>query len=124
MYIHRNEKKVVIRDDAEHANEDSDKAMIRSLRKDMADKNARFEDVLAERNQLLNRVKVLEDRSHDGHHQQLENVSRLTGKVEQLETELKIVDERAHAANQLLETQVILCKDREKQLHQLQEEVW
>ena len=49
--------------------------------------------------------------------------SRLTGKVEHLEADLKNVEERASAANSQLETQTILCKDREKQVHQLQEEV-
>ena len=48
---------------------------------------------------------------------------RLTGKVEHLEADLKNVEERASAANNQLETQTILCKDREKQVHQLQEEV-
>ena len=43
--------------------------------------------------------------------------------MEHLEQDLKNTEERACAINNQLETQTILCKDREKQVHQLQEEV-
>ena len=66
---------------------------------------------------------MLEERSFDGNNKYLEQISRLTGKVEHLSTELKIAEERALSTNNQLETQAILCKDREKQVHQLQEEV-
>lgn len=87
------------------------------------EKSSRLEAVMAEKNQLQNRVKVLEERGFDGSNKNLETISRLTGKVEHLETELKIAEERTAATNNQLETQTILCKDREKQVHQLQEEV-
>ena len=48
---------------------------------------------------------------------------KLTGKVEHYEMELKIAEDRWAAVNAQLETQVILCRDREKQVLQLQEEV-
>ena len=54
---------------------------------------------------------------------QLDTISKLTGKVEHYEMELKIAEDRCVAVNAQLETQVILCRDREKQVLQLQEEV-
>ncbi len=89
----------------------------------MMEKNARLESILAERNQLQNRVKTLEDRGFDGNNKSLETISKLTGKIEHLETELKIAEERQVTFAAQMETQVILCKDREKQIHQLQEEM-
>ena len=67
---------------------------------------------------------VLEDRGFDGKNKNLDTISRLTGKVEHLDADLKNAEERAGAVNNQLETQTILCKDREKQVHQLQEEVY
>ena len=47
----------------------------------------------------------------------------LKHKIRPLDADLKNAEERAGAVNNQLETQTILCKDREKQVHQLQEEV-
>ena len=66
---------------------------------------------------------VLEERGFDGKNKNIDTISRLTGKVEHLDADLKNAEERAGAVNNQLETQTILCKDREKQVHQLQEEV-
>ena len=54
---------------------------------------------------------------------QLDTISKLTGKVEHYEMELKIAEDRCVSVNAQLETQVILCRDREKQVVQLQDEV-
>ena len=66
---------------------------------------------------------ALKDRGSDGMQKQLDTISKLTGKVEHYEMELKIAEDRCGAVNAQLETQVILCRDREKQVLQLQEEV-
>ena len=89
----------------------------------MTDKSHRLEVILTEKAQIANRLKVLEDRGHDGLNKQIETISKLTGRVEYLESELKIADDRHHSSLAQLETQLVLCKDREKQIQQLQEDV-
>ena len=101
----------------------SNKEQVKMFRKELAEKSARLEAMMAEKSQLQNRVKVLEERGFDGKNKNLETISRLTGKAEHLQADLKNAEERASAVNNQLETQTILCKDREKQVHQLQEEV-
>ena len=82
-----------------------------------------LETVLSEKTQIANRLKLIEDRGHDGLDKQIETISKLTGRVEYLESEIKIAEDRHHSSLSQLETQVVLCKDREKQIHQLQEDV-
>ena len=78
---------------------------------------------MSEKTQIANRLKLIEDRGHDGLDKQIETISKLTGRVEYLESEIKIAEDRHHSSLSQLETQVVLCKDREKQIHQLQEDV-
>ena len=125
-FLFRSEKRVTIKrpdTTSESAISETSDAQSKSLRRELIEKTQRLESILAEKNQLQNRVKVLEERSFDGNNKNLEQISRLTGKVDHLTTELKIAEERAVATNNQLETQTILCKDREKQVHHLQEEV-
>ena len=74
-------------------------------------------------NNRTNSLLLKKDRGSDGMQKQLDTISKLTGKVEHYEMELKIAEDRCAAVNAQLETQVILCRDREKQVLQLQEEV-
>merc|ERR1711994_751282 len=99
------------------------KDQLKTMRKDLADKSQRLETVLSEKTQIANRLKLIEDRGHDGLDKQIETISKLTGRVEYLESEIKIAEDRHHSSLSQLETQVVLCKDREKQIHQLQEDV-
>ena len=78
---------------------------------------------MTEKTQIANRLKLIEDRGHDGLDKQIETISKLTGRVEYLESEIKIAEDRHHSSLSQLETQVVLCKDREKQIQQLQEDV-
>lgn len=127
----RSERRVTIKDDSTTAisqeisveQSSSNKEQAKMFRKELAEKSARLEAVMAEKSQLQNRVKVLEERGFDGKNKNLDTISRLTGKVEHLDADLKNAEERAGAVNNQLETQTILCKDREKQVHQLQEEL-
>lgn len=114
-------KEIVVESSGGH--EDSLKEQIKILRKELMDKSGRLETAMSDKSQLQNRVKILEDRGFDGSDKNLDTISRLTGKVEHLETEMKICEDRCNAINNQLETQTILCKDREKQVHQLQEEL-
>ena len=99
------------------------KEQLKSVRKELQDKSHRLDAILAEKAQIANRLKILEDRGHDGLNKQIETISKLTGRVEYLESEMKIAEDRHHASINQLETQIVLCKDREKQIQQLQEDV-
>ena len=99
------------------------KDQLKNVRRELTDKSHRLEVILTEKAQIANRLKVLEDRGHDGLNKQIETISKLTGRVEYLESELKIADDRHHSSLAQLETQLVLCKDREKQIQQLQEDV-
>jgi hypothetical protein len=97
---------------------------MRALRKEMMEKSCRLESIMADKIQMANRIKILEDRGQGGLGKQMDTISRLTGRVEHLEAELKITEERYTATISQLETQTIMSKDREKQIQQLQDEVY
>ncbi len=70
------------------------------------------------------RLRILEDRGNEGIGKQMDTIAKLTGRVEFLESELKVAEERYATTVNQLETAAILNKDREKRIHQLQDEVW
>ena len=76
----RSEKRVTIKDDATHEisaeQSSSNKEQVKVFRKELAEKGARLEAVMAEKSQMQNRIKVLEDRGFDGKNKNLETISR------------------------------------------------
>ena len=79
-HFFRSEKRVTIKDDAIHEisaeQSSSNKEQVKVFRKELAEKGARLEAVMAEKSQMQNRIKVLEDRGFDGKNKNLETISR------------------------------------------------
>ena len=83
-YFSRSERRVTIKDDSTTAisqeisveQSSSNKEQVKVFRKELAEKSARLEAVMAEKSQLQNRIKVLEDRGFDGKNKNLETISR------------------------------------------------
>ncbi len=65
----------------------------------------------------------MEDRGSEGIGKQMDTIAKLTGRVEFLESELKVAEERFTTTVTQLETKSILSKDREKKIQQLHDEV-
>ena len=95
---------------------------LRSLKAELTDKSSRLETALSDRAQLQGRVSRDGANNEEERTRALDQLAKMTGSSEQLQTDLKNLEERYAATLTELEKTTILSKDREKRIHNLTEE--
>ena len=96
-----------------------------SLRSELSLKSRRLESALAESARLKARLQghVGDSRGEEERARAAGELSAMTGKCEYLESELRNAEDRFQSTLGELEKQTIVCKDRDKKIHLLMEEV-
>eukprot|EP00090_Calanus_glacialis_P028438 TRINITY_DN45680_c0_g1_i1.p1 TRINITY_DN45680_c0_g1~~TRINITY_DN45680_c0_g1_i1.p1 ORF type:complete len:494 (-),score=153.56 TRINITY_DN45680_c0_g1_i1:17-1498(-) len=100
----------------------SDEA-VKRLKSELQSSMARAEHMKMEKNKTGERLKVVEQYREEEKGKYLEQISRLTGRVENLEKEAEDREGRQSSLLQDLEKQAIISKDRERSIQQLTEDL-
>ena len=109
--------------DARKSSTPGSEEAVKRLKSELQASMARVEHIKIEKNKTGERLKVVEQYREEEKTKYLEQISRLTGRIENLEKEAEDREGRQSSLLQDLEKSAIISKDRERSIQQLTEDL-